>query len=138
MLFLRFTARASHALTISNWIFYMTVDLLIRKTENKARFIIRFCSTLFLNIGCLNSFNRKRQPPRINQQIIRIIFKGALLTFNKFYSKQCLGYVLPAKHALQSFDQRRLGWVIPRYSKPLMHVHKVQITNLVDEKPFEL
>ena len=24
--------------------------------------------------------------------------------------------------------------VIPRYSKPLMHVHKVQITNLDDEK----
>ena len=28
--------------------------------------------------------------------------------------------------------------VIPRYSKPLMHVHKVQITNLDDDKALEL
>ena len=28
--------------------------------------------------------------------------------------------------------------VIPRYLKPLMHVHKVQITNLDDEKALEL
>ena len=28
--------------------------------------------------------------------------------------------------------------VIPRYSKPLMHVHKVQITNLDDVKALEL
>ena len=71
-------------------------------------------------------------PPVNRQQLIRFIFKGALHTFgSKFYSilndsKQCLGYVLPAKHV--SVDVN----VIPRYHKPLMHVHKVQITNLDD------
>ena len=32
---------------ISNWIFYMTANLLIRKTEKIARIITSLCSTLF-------------------------------------------------------------------------------------------
>ena len=45
----------------------------------------------------------------------RLIFKGAFPTLKQILfdilndSKQCLGYALPAKHAKQSFDQRRPG-----------------------------
>ena len=34
-------------ITFSNWIFYMTVNLLIRKTETIAQFVAMLCSTLF-------------------------------------------------------------------------------------------
>ena len=60
--------------------------------------------------------------PRINrQQIIRIIFKGFLLMLKQILFdieqfKQCLGYVLPAKQALQKFVSVDVN-VIPRYLK---------------------
>ena len=49
MLFLRFTARASVALGISNFKLDILHDsgLSHQKTENNVRFITRFCSTLF-------------------------------------------------------------------------------------------
>ena len=45
----------------------------------------------------------------------------------------------PKKHSKVSINVVSVDVnVIPRYSKPLMHVHKVKITNLDDGKTLEL
>ena len=81
-IFLCFTARASCALTISHF------KLNILDSESPHTKNGKYCAIYnkvmqytVLNNGCLNSVQPKTPVPRINrQQVIRIIFKGTVLT----------------------------------------------------------